>query len=127
MVTSIHRAGALRELRVAGCTPLGHDATVTVLPRSRLSSAVDRLYRWRWWTLAVLLPVGLVTIDDGPAKDPWDWAVFSLFAVLLWLPVLVRWLRAGRDAILAFRSELDVGETGRDGGRRAAGGRRRPG
>lgn len=73
-----------------------------------LSLIIDDVYRWRWWLSAILTALAGLEfhVSDRDAADPVIWVFFVLFA-FLWIPILVRWTRAARDAGKAFREGLD--------------------
>jgi uncharacterized membrane protein YtjA (UPF0391 family) len=77
-------------------------------PARPISNISDDLYRWRWWLSAILIMPAVFGfhVFDG-AASPATWVLFALFVILLWIPMLIRWTRAARDAGTAFREGLE--------------------
>jgi hypothetical protein len=55
----------------------------------------------RW--LGITLIVGLSVLAVG--RGPWKWFALLVVAVLLWLPLLVRWIVAIARSVRAVRDE----------------------
>lgn len=74
---------------------------------ARLHSFARYLYRWRWLTSALLMFVFVVFLQVGERpRDAFTWAAFGFCALLLWVPIALRWLVSFRDSGRAFRAGL---------------------
>jgi hypothetical protein len=85
---------------------VSHDSAMTAHTPTSVSVILDGLYRWKWWISGVLCAVLIFVVGAG-GSDPLTWMLFGAFALLLWVPVLVRWRRAVRGARNSFREGLD--------------------
>ena len=83
-----------------------HDSGMTTQTPSRLSVILDGLYRWRWWTSALLCAV-LVFVVGNDSRSLTGWVLFGFFALLLWVPIVVRWVIGIRSSGRSFREGLD--------------------
>jgi hypothetical protein len=73
---------------------------------TRFALIVDRLYRVRWWTSAILCAVLGFALGGGREGGPLAWTLFILFALLLWLPILIRGLASIRASRKSFNDGL---------------------
>lgn len=74
-------------------------------PASRLPVILGGLYRWKWWTSAALAAVLVFLVGDDRTSFI-VWMLVALFALLLWVPILFRWVLILRRSGSSFREGL---------------------
>jgi len=72
--------------------------------RSRSATVLDGLYRWRWWTGAVLSAAFVLVGDERGSLL--SWVLVAVAVILLWAPVLLRWVANLCGSIASFREGL---------------------